>query len=73
MNKLKLFNYANLTNEQILNLALREMEELKTLSRQCNFDEYERRKSLVNQLIKEIKRRNLSIKKPLLARRIFTK
>lgn len=73
MNKVKLFSYANLTNEQLIDFTLEEMEKLKTLSNFQDFDEYEKRVPIVNQLIIEVKRRNLSIKKPLLAKRIFSK
>ncbi|MCF6466025.1 hypothetical protein [Clostridium sp. Cult2] len=73
MNKVKLFSYKNLTNDQLINFTLDEMEKLKILSNFCDSYEYERKASLVNQLIIEVKRRNLSIKKPLLAKRIFTK
>ncbi|CCQ98562.1 hypothetical protein CULT_900003 [[Clostridium] ultunense Esp] len=73
MNKVKLFSYTNLTNEQLIDFTLEEMEKLKALSNFYDLDEYEKRVSIVNQLIIEVKRRNLSIKKPLLARRIFSK
>ncbi|MCF6463671.1 hypothetical protein [Clostridium sp. Cult1] len=73
MNKVKLFSYTNLTNEQLIDFTLEEMEKLKTLSNFQDFDEYEKRVPIVNQLIIEVKRRNLSIKKPLLAKRIFSK
>lgn len=73
MNEVKLFSYTNLTNEQLIDFTLEEMEKLKALSNFHDFDEYEKRVSIVNQLIIEVKRRNLSIKKPLLARRILSK
>jgi hypothetical protein len=73
MNKIKLNPYINLTNDQLLDFTIEEMNKLKVLSLIGNIDEYERGISIVNQLIIEVKRRNLSIKKPLLAKRIFNK
>ncbi|NLJ98125.1 MAG: hypothetical protein GX320_02505 [Tissierellia bacterium] len=73
MNKIKLYPYINLTNDQLIDCTIKEMDKLKTLSKHENLLKYEKRKHVVNQLIIEIKRRNLKIKKPLLVRRIFNK
>ena len=71
MNKIGLNSYASLTNEQLLDFTIEEMDKLKVLSKNEDLDRYERGICIVNQLIIEVKRRNLSIKKPLLIRRIF--
>ena len=71
MNSIKLNLYANLTNEQLLDFAIEEMDKLKILSYVENMDEYERGASLINQLIIEIKRRKLSLNRQRLCRRIL--
>ncbi|HSH36544.1 hypothetical protein [Schnuerera sp.] len=73
MNKVKLFPYTNLTNDQLIDFTLDEIEKLKVLSNHLDLKEYEKRVSIVNQLIIEVKKRNLSIEKPLLASRILYK
>ena len=73
MNKIKLYPYTNLSNDQLINFTIEEMDKLKVLSKVKYDEEYERGVSIVNQLIIEVKRRNLSIKKPLLVKRIFNK
>lgn len=72
MNKVKILAYTYLTNEQLIDFTLEEIENLKKLSELLDPTEYENRLHLVNQLIMEVKRRNLSIKKPLLAMRILS-
>ena len=73
MNKIKLYPYTSLSNEQLIDFTIEEMDKLKVLSIIQDIDEYERGVSIVNQLIIEVKRRNLTIKKPLLVKRIFNK
>ncbi len=71
MNKIRLNPYTHLSNNQLIDFTIEEMDKLKVLSIAEDIEEYEREVSLVNQLIIEVKRRNLSIKKSLLAKRIF--
>jgi hypothetical protein len=73
MNKIKLNPYTNLTNEQLIDFTIEEMDKLKVLSNIEDFYEYEKGVSIVNQLIIEVKKRNLSLKKSLLVKRIFSK
>ena len=62
MNKIELNPYTSLTNEQLLDFTIEEMDKLKVLSRNEDLDKYERGIYIVNQLIIEVKRKNLSIK-----------
>lgn len=71
MKKIRLNLYSTLTNEQLLDFTIEEMDKLKCLSRSEDFDKYERIVFIVNQLIIEVKRRNLSMDKPLLVKRMF--
>lgn len=73
MNKTKLYPYIDLTNDQLMDCTIKELDKLKNLSKDGHLLKYEKRKQIVNQLIVEIKRRNLKIEKPLLVRRIFNK
>lgn len=73
MNKIKLYPYINLTNEQLIDCTIREMDRLKNLSKHRSLSKYNRRKYMVNQLIIEIKRRDLEIEKSLLIKRIFNR
>lgn len=73
MNRIKLYPYINLTNDQLIDLTIKEMDKLKFLSKYGSFSRYDKKKHMVNQLIVEVKRRNLEIEKPLLVRRIFNK
>lgn len=71
MNKINLYPYIGLTNEELIDFTIEEMDKLKILSNLGELDQYERRIIKFNQLIMEVKRRKLSIQKPLLAKRIF--
>ena len=73
MNRIKINPYVNLTNEQLLDITIEEMDKLKILSKNQDIDEYQKAMDIVNQLILEVKSRNLSIKRPLLVKRIFNK
>ncbi|HHV39555.1 MAG TPA: hypothetical protein GXX70_08730 [Tepidimicrobium sp.] len=73
MNKIKLYPYINLTNEQLIDCTIREMDRMKNLSKHRSLSKYNRRKYMVNQLIIEIKRRDLEIEKSLLIKRIFNR
>ncbi|MCF6461299.1 hypothetical protein [Clostridium sp. Cult3] len=71
MNKIKLNPYSNLTNEQLIDFTIEEMDRLKVLSKGENINEYQKGVSIVNQLIIEVKRRNLSLNRQKLSRRIL--
>lgn len=71
MGKGKLITYTYLTDEQLIEFTLEEMGRIKKLSDILDDDEYKKRVCILNQLIVEVKRRNLYIKKPLLASRIL--
>ncbi|NLJ78600.1 MAG: hypothetical protein GX329_04495 [Tissierellia bacterium] len=73
MSDIKLYPYINLTDEQLMDCTIREMDRLKNISRYRNRLRYEKRKHMVNQLIIEIKRRNLEIDRSVLIRRIFNR
>lgn len=71
MGKGKLITYTYLTDEQLIEFTLEEMGRIKKLSDILDDEEYKKRVCIFNQLIVEVKRRNLYIKKPLLASRIL--
>lgn len=71
MNKIKLNPYSNLTNEELIDFTIEEMDRLKVLSMGENTKEYQKGLSLVNQLIIEVKRRNISLNRQKLSRRIL--
>jgi len=71
MEKGKLITYTYLTDEQLIEFTLEEMGRIKKLSDILDDEEYKKRVCIFNQLIVEVKRRNLYIKKPLLASRIL--
>lgn len=71
MEKGKLITYTYLTDEQLIEFTLEEMGRIKKLSDILDNEEYKKRVCIFNQLIVEVKRRNLYIKKPLLASRIL--
>ncbi len=53
----------------MLDSTIEEMDKLKVLSINEEFDKYERGIRIVNQLIVEVKRRNLSIKKTFVSKK----
>lgn len=71
MGKGKLITYTYLTDEQLIEFTLEEMGRIKKLSDILDDEEYKKRVCIFNQLIVEVKRRNLYIKKPLLVSRIL--
>lgn len=71
MEKGKLITYTYLTDEQLIEFTLEEMGRIKKLSDILDDDEYKKRVCILNQLIVEVKRRSLYIKKPLLVSRIL--
>ena len=71
MNRIKFNPYSNLTNDQLIDITIVEMDKLKILSNAEYMEEYEKGASLVNQLIIEIKRRNLSLNRQRLSNRIL--
>jgi len=71
MNRIKFNPYSNLTNDQLIDITIVEMDKLKILSNAEDMEEYEKGASLVNQLIIEIKRRNLSLNRQRLSNRIL--
>lgn len=71
MEKGKLITYTYLTDEQLIEFTLEEMGRIKKLSDILDDEEYKKRVCIFNQLIVEVKRRNLYIKKPLLVSRIL--
>lgn len=71
MKRIKFNPYSNLTNDQLIDFTIEEMEKLKVLSSIEHIDEYERGAFIVNQLIIEVKRRNLSLNRQRLSRRIL--
>lgn len=71
MKKIRVNLYSALTNEQLLDFTIEEMDKLKCLSRNEDFDKYEIVSFIVNQLVIEVKRRKLSMDEPLLAKRMF--
>ncbi|NMB07589.1 MAG: hypothetical protein GX981_04310 [Tissierellia bacterium] len=71
MSIVKFNPYSNLTNEELIDFAIEEIDKLKILSYGENIEEYEEGANLVNQLIREIKRRNLSLKITQLRSRIL--
>lgn len=50
MNLSEIFNYRNMSNEQILNLTIREMDELRNASKQYNYEKCRKKKTNVDQL-----------------------
>lgn len=63
--------YLNLSNEELIDFAIEEMDKLKILSYRDNMEEYEKRIKTINQLIIEIKSRNLSLNNQRLRSRIL--
>jgi predicted nucleotide-binding protein (sugar kinase/HSP70/actin superfamily) len=70
MNKIK-NPYLDLSNEELIDFAIEEMDKLKILSYRENMEEYEKGIKTINQLIIEIKRRNLSLNNQRLRSRIL--
>ncbi len=71
MNKIKFNPYSNLTNEQLIDFTIEQMDRLKVLSMEENTSEYQKDVYIVNQLIIEVKRRNISLNRQMLSRRIL--
>ncbi len=71
MNRIKLNPYSKLTNDQLIDITIEEMDKLKKLSYTEDVEEYEQGASIVNQLIIEIKKRNLSLSLQRLSHRIL--
>ncbi|QQY80350.1 hypothetical protein EDD65_103188 [Keratinibaculum paraultunense] len=71
MNKIKFNPYYNLTNEQLIDFTIEEMDRLKILSMEEDTSEYQKGVYIVNQLIIEVKRRNISLNRQRLSRRIL--
>ena len=71
MNKIKLNPYSNLTNEELIDFPIEEMDRLEVLSMGENMKEYQKGLFIVNQLIIEVKRRNISLNRQKLSRRIL--
>ena len=63
--------YLNLSNEELIDFAIEEMDKLKILSYRENIEEYEKGIKTINQLIIEIKSRNLSLNNQRLRSRIL--
>lgn len=71
MGIVKLNPYLKLNNEELINLTLNEIDNLKLISYGENMAKYNQKKRLVNQLIKEIKRRDISLQLNQLRDRIL--
>lgn len=71
MGKIKVYFHSSLTNEQLLDWTIEEIDQLKILDQIKDLNGYKKKVSRVNQLIAEVKRRNISLEGPLLMRRIF--
>ena len=71
MGKIKVYFHSSLTNEQLLDWTIEEIDQLKILDQIKDLNGYKKKVSRVNQLIAEVKRRNISPEGPLLMRRIF--
>lgn len=71
MSKVKLYPLRYLADEQIVEFTIDEMEKLRLLSGLDDFDQYNRTKLMINQLIKEMKKRNIHMEKTQLAKRIL--
>ncbi len=71
MGKIKVYFHSSLTNEQLLDWTIEEIDQLKILEQIKDLNGYKKKVSRVNQLIAEVKRRNISLEGPLLMRRIF--
>lgn len=71
MSIIKLYPYKSLTDEKLLDFVMQEMDKLKMLFSIGDFEQMEKTIPIVNQLIIEIKRRNIYLEKPLLMKRIF--
>lgn len=63
--------YSKLSNEDLIDFTLEEMDKLKYLSRGASMEDYNKSKIRVNILIKEIKKRDLSLKTNQLRKRIL--
>ena len=63
--------YLNLSNEELIDFAIEETDKIKILSYRDNMEEYEKRIKTINQLIIEIKSRNLSLNNQRLRSRIL--
>ncbi len=62
-----------LTDGQLIDWILREIDKLNRLFKENNMEQYNRTKFTVNRLIVEAKRRNLSLEKSILVNRILIK
>ncbi|NLW22694.1 MAG: hypothetical protein GXY88_05520 [Tissierellia bacterium] len=71
MGKIKVYFHSSLTNEQLLDWTIEEIDQLKILDQIKDLNGYKKKVSRVNQWIAEVKRRNISLEGPLLMRRIF--
>lgn len=71
MGKIKVYFHSSLTNEQLLDWTIEEIDQLKILYQIKDLNGYKKKVSRVNQWIAEVKRRNISLEGPLLMRRIF--
>lgn len=63
--------YSKLSNEDLIDFTLEEIDKLKYLSQGASLEDYDKSKLRVNLLIKEIKKRDLSLKTNQLRKRIL--
>lgn len=62
-----------LSDKQLMDRILREIDNLNKLFKENNIDQYNRSKFVVDKLIIEAKRRNLNLDKSILVNRILIK
>ncbi|HHV45928.1 MAG TPA: hypothetical protein GXX53_03325 [Tissierellia bacterium] len=59
------------TDDELLELTLRKMERLRTLSESCDLDSIRKAKSQVHILIREVKRRNIKADEKFIAGKLL--
>lgn len=72
MSKIKFYPYRGMTDDELMNFTLKEMENFRILSELDDSEQLRKAMFTFDQLILEAKRRKISIIKPILARRILT-
>lgn len=72
MSNSKVYPYNSLTDDKLIDFTLEEIDKLRLLL--CSEDSEQLKRGIlkVNELIIEVKRRHLYLKKPLLMKRIFS-
>jgi len=64
-------NIEKLTDNQLIDYTLQEIDKLNMLFKQNNVEQYNRTKFIVNKLITEIKKRGLTLEEEMLVKRIL--